>query len=68
MYNKVVFAGKPTVIPACQANPILKAAVFCEKVLSPDFLCSEENFGFNTLWQYTGIWTKIICDVLSNPF
>lgn len=65
MYDKGVFAVNLCAVSAGKANPILKAAVLLEKMLPPNFLCGEENLGFNALWQYTGVRTEVIRDVLS---
>jgi len=65
MCGKGIFAVKLCAVSAGKANPILKAAMLLEKVLSPNFLCGEENLGLNTLWQYAGVRTEVIRDVFS---
>jgi hypothetical protein len=65
MYSKGVFAVKLCAVSAGKANPILKAAMLLEKMLSPSFLCSEENLGVNAIWQYASVWTKVIREVFS---
>lgn len=65
VYGKVVFAAKLCTVSAGKANPILKAAVLLEKMLSPNLLCGEENLRLDALWQYTGVRTEVIRDVFS---
>ena len=65
MYGKSIFAVKLCAVSAGKANPILKAVVLPEKMLSPSFLCNEESLGLNALWQYAGVRTEVIRDVFS---
>lgn len=66
MLSKSVFVLKSFVISADKAYPILKALVPLEQMLSPGFLCGEEDFGVYAIWQYTRVWTKVIRNVFSD--
>lgn len=66
MLSKSVFVLKSFVISTNKAYPILKALVPLEQMLSPGFLCGEEDFGVYAIWQYTRVWTKVIRNVFSD--
>ena len=68
MYDKGVFAVKLCAVSAGEANPILKAVMPFEKMLSPIFLCGKENTRLNTPWQYAGVRTEVTHNMLSVLF
>jgi len=63
--SKGVLAVKLRRVPTGKANPMLRAAMLLEKMVSPRFLGVEKKIGGVTLWQDACKWTEVIGDMFS---